>query len=146
MSKKRTEKIIDVILQKVSEKIGEVYTVDPEEILNHIHDIPESLNYTHIFTKGKRKGRICNATLCPHHESDIKSNDDGGVVLEFGESKEAVFIPYEISDSENTFGDNDAVDANMAIAIEESIMYTNVNSTRDDMGIHPLKPYTEIEN
>jgi len=91
--------------QKRTEKIEQTYHIDQSEILSLMDDIPKSLNCSYILIKGKRKGQLCNAFLCPHHNMTQEFNDE-----------------------------------QLVAAIEESIMYTNVNASRIKQGIAPIRP------
>lgn len=74
MSEKRTEEILNAVLKKVSKVVYDVYVdkdcsdnITPDSVYDTIKNIPESLHCPFVFTKGKKKDKVCNVVLCPHH-------------------------------------------------------------------------------
>jgi len=117
MSLKRTEKITKEVLKRVSIVISNTYNIDKQDIIDHIKDIPDSLKCNYTLTKGKRKGQLCGVTLCPHHQDD-HTEDEPTIRLDHNEDEK--------------------YDSDIAAAIEESIMYENINSIRRRRGLVPL--------
>ena len=118
MSQKRTDKIMDAVLERVSDVISNRYNINKNDIIDNIKNIPESFRCNYTLTKGKRKGQSCGTVLCPHHPEHEYMN----------------FM--EISGDEK-------YDSDIACAIDESIMYANVNDARRAKGLNPLYPITQ---
>lgn len=67
MSEKRSKKIMDAVLERVSDVISHRYNINKNDIIDNIKNIPESFKCNHTLTKGKRKGQSCGVVLCSHH-------------------------------------------------------------------------------
>lgn len=114
MSQKRIEKITKEVLKRVSVVISDVYNIDQQHVYDHIKDIPKSLKCNYILPKGKCKGELCGVTLCPHHPEI--SNNKSNII----------------------FNENEKYNSDISAAIEESIMYENINKARRLRGLNPL--------
>ena len=138
MSKKRTEKITTEVLKRVSIVISDIYNIDEKDIIDHIKNIPESLKCNFTLTKGKRKGQICGVILCPHHQYEVSSvNEPNNIPLDQKEEEkyDSVNEPNNIPLDQK---EEEKYDSDMAAAIEESIMYANINAIRRRRGLAPL--------
>lgn len=142
MSQKRADKIVSAILNRVAETIEQRYRIQRSEIMNLIEGIPESLRCKYTLVKGKRKGKICDIVLCPHHVVENPKPDPPELKTE-----SSIFIPEanldlkfiaDVNEKKDEKYITTKEDTDLAAAIAESIMYSNLNVTRREKGLVSL--------
>ena len=68
MTSKRVDKIIKHVLAEVADRMSKKMNITFFQAYSLIESVPDYINCSHVITKGRRMGEVCNNTLCPHHE------------------------------------------------------------------------------
>lgn len=110
---KRTNKIINEVIEQIVDIVSTKYGIKPENIRKDIKDIPKNLECQYIINE--KTGKKCGVVLCTHHKKEIKEE----INEEINEDNNGYF-PEGYS---NIYKGLDDV-------IQESIMFSNIDSVR----------------
>ena len=142
-------KKIHDMLKKISQVISETYQLDKEDIMIIIKDITRSFQCTYILGNGS----TCDSINCPYHneleEIVNKSGKYGSIETLFTREQSKSELSEEEEEDNNVLkqmfsGEQSRSellkeDNNIVSAINESIMYNNINQYKKEYGINLLK-------